>query len=275
MKKVSFYNECHIGDCIWSLTYFHSILEFNDINIVFCVNYKYFQELRELVHPFYKDRIELRPLEEADKSNSINTWFGHPDYSFTSNLNSNNHEINGMCFTMFKGLSQRHGIYFPMNHRDEFVFDHPWHYGSNPMLEKEGDPEFLFINSVPMSGQFSQNDDDLIPLYNFLGTKKTFVTKRSHGFSCTLDYGLNLLQIGQIAVKAKKVIGVNTGPLCACVNKAALKKNRDWHVLIKKSLPQVVYNRVDERFIVSENAQEVVDCLVKIIETNRSFKINV
>jgi GT2 family glycosyltransferase len=260
-------------------------LDNNDFDVEFYVNPAYFGELGNLIHPAYQDRIFLKPLTqslfedrnsvkalpEAGGAVAINTWIAAND--FYRIVRDNRQEIQGICYTMFKEISGKNGLEFPLKDRSEFIFDHPWHLGSNRMLDELGSPDLLFINSTPMSGQFSKSDEVLEPIYEYLKGRKVFVTKRSHGLPCTLDYGLNLLQIGQVAARARIVISLDTGPLCASVNGESVRNVQAWFVLTGKSNPEVVFNKVGERFSVSETALEVVEKLGKF--ENRKPEVSV
>jgi glycosyltransferase involved in cell wall biosynthesis len=260
-KEISFYNELHIGDCLWAITYFNQILALNDFDVVFYINPDYFKQVKELIHPAYIDRVLLKPIIEVDKSKSINTWIGSPENNFCQNIEVSGREIQEMCFRMFLEISSKNGIIFGIKDKSEFIYDHPWICGSNPMLRDIGNPDVLFVNSTPMSTQFSQDENALASLYEELKGKKVFTTKKFGDFPCTLDYGLSLLQIGQIAAKSKIVIGIQTGPFCACVNKEAIKNVKEWYVLVWKNKSEIIFHNIGGRFNICEKADQVVDLL--------------
>jgi len=52
---------------------------------------------------------------------------------------------------------------------------------------------------------------------------------------CTLDYKLNLLQIGNVSTNVEYVIGIATGPIINCFNIWNIDKIKKWFVLSNRS----------------------------------------
>lgn len=96
------------------------------------------------------------------------------------------------------------------------------------------DIDILVINSKPRSGQylayFSHKnywDNYLVYLayekkLNIITTEK-IVTPPHLNVKCTMDYNLNLKNIGALSTRAKVIIAVNTGPLSPCYNTYTLE----------------------------------------------------
>lgn len=215
MKTVEFYNEYHLGDNVFHLTFLRKLCRLVDDNFVYYVNSAYLPELNKHLLG-YLDRIELRSLEHRTPT-AHNAWVGEIYYN-----HPNNFLYDAFYIDWFNYLTQKlYGKNFDIDMISDYI---PCSY------QVEGH-DILFINSVPQSGQFEKKTELLDSVIQKLNTRYNVITtKRVAGVRCTLDYSMSLVDIGCVAANSKHIIAIETGPHSTCINKWALENVQSWIV---------------------------------------------
>ena len=99
---------------------------------------------------------------------------------------------------------------------------------TNEKLLNNNYPEFeyLFVNSQPFSGQVDNDGgwDKIVNKMDVLARKLPCITTRKvAGVPCTTEIAPSLWQIGQLATKCKRLVGINTAPWVASMSKYTLE----------------------------------------------------
>jgi hypothetical protein len=216
--NISFYNTAHLGDCLFQIHYTNKLLEKHEnICVNFYCNENYHYQLNEFV--IFKDKVKLFSLNNVP-SNSIDTWITRDVPGKQQALNKLNEDgfYDLFYVSFFKGLSQLIGVESPINYPRDMLI-----HNTDLLKENElsGNLDFLFINSVPMSGQFSDYDQNRLDevIKELKNHGKIITTAPNNcGVPCTLDYGLTLMGIGNLSINSKNIIAINTSPTIACLN---------------------------------------------------------
>jgi hypothetical protein len=224
MKIINCHNNLHLGDCVETLHYLINVVENNEITFNFACVPNYHSQLNEMIRD-YSDKIKLVSNAQLAQD-SIETWVaGYGDYG---ELNTKSVELNGYLdqATSFLlhwiRISQIIGVKCPFITKTDLIYNQK--VLSEDCLHKQN-YDYLFINSVPMSGQCNSFSDyeSINFIKRILNKNKTVITTRKIGdIPCTLDHGLSIVEIGKLAKNVKNVVAVNTGPLHLCMNKWSL-----------------------------------------------------
>lgn len=234
--KIEFYNELHLGDCLYQLLYCNKLVEKNNnIEIVFYCNEKYFYELN-LWNKFL-DKIFFLPIEKKT-SGAYNTWIGLDNFHH-STLPNYNFYFDKQYIDFFNKLSKKINIENPIKTSEDFLFD------NIEILKPTESYDFLIVNSKPLSGQV---DKEMI---NYLENKiiydlegKIITTKKIGNFKCTVDYNYSLLDIAKISNNVKYIIGIHTSPMLVCLNKYSLNNFVKMYILQNENLTYSYNNKI-------------------------------
>ena len=83
--------------------------------------------------------------------------------------------------------------------------------------------DLLIGNSTPMSAQWSNNKDSFDYLIDRIDlTKVKVISLEPTGnkdIPSTIECGLSLMEVGNIAINTKKIIGIHSSPYCVFINK--------------------------------------------------------
>lgn len=215
---IKFYNTAHLGDCLFQIHYINKLLEkHKNINVIFYCNEDYHYQLNEFI--IFKENTTLSPLTNIP-SNAIDTWITRDVPGKKEMLEKLNNDglYDVFYVSFFQGLSEVLGLTSPINEPKDMLIHNKELLNNNSL---SGDLDYLFINSTPMSGQFRDYDNNRLNsvIAELSKTGKIITTApNSCGAPCTLDYKLTLMGIGNLSIKAKKIIAINTSPTIACLN---------------------------------------------------------
>lgn len=225
---IEFYNEYHLGDNVFHLTFLRKLCALVDDNFVYYVHSMYLPELNKHIVGF-EDRITLKGLEERTPT-AINAWIGeiYDKRTYEHKFLYDNFYVEWFNILTNKIYSKSFNITL---------------HSDYPLFSKKLDGyEILFINSVPMSGQFNYTDllDDVVRIlskkYHLISTRKV------EGVECTLDKGMSLVDIGTLAANCRDIVGINGGPMSACINQWAIQNVKSW--IIADSRHSFSFNNV-------------------------------
>lgn len=231
MKDLHIYNEYHLGDCAISLHFARKMSVF--YNVYLYVNSKYIKELENHLEKELKDKVYILDLNKKPYS-ALNSWYGSINlegYGFRNKT----FYINERFEKFFSLLCKQHNLQIPECLLNKYciLFD------SLSILESKNEIEcdILFINSRPLSGQYFYNKSNLDSCIRALSEKFKIVTTAPSidNVPCTLDFNCNLMDIANISLKTKYVIGIATAPIIPCFNKWNIDMLKKWIVLSKRS----------------------------------------
>lgn len=249
--NINFHNTAHLGDCLFQVHYINKLTEkYQDFCVTFCCNESYHYQLNEFV--IFKDRVKLESLSSIS-SNSIDTWITREVPGKRQMLDRLNEDglYDVFYVSFFKGLSQLLSLDSPINDPKDMLLHNQELLNNNNL---SGDIDFLFINSVPMSGQFSDYDNNRLNLVikELSKTKKVITTAPNDcGAPCTIDYGLTLMGIGNLSIFAKNIVAINTSPAIACFNIFNIDKFEKFLVL-ENNIRYSFNNRIKNIKLINE-----------------------
>ena len=232
MKEFNFFNNYHLGDCVLQTHFLRKVCEaYPDLRFICYIQPAYFKEIQAQIGTF-QDRILLEPLPKKP-SDAINGWAG--SVRLQGGKRGRVFLINERHQAFFNIVSERMGVQNPIDSKCGTVID------NEKILEKT-DPDLecdmLIVNSQPKSGQFIFHPNEFNGKISEWKDKYKIVTTGKStvkDIPCTLDYGLNLLQIGYLSTKAKYIIGIATAPLINCFNKWNIDTVKRWVVLCNRA----------------------------------------
>lgn len=209
-------SETHLGDC---LLHAHFLNELSNIYPEISFNYYVLDKHIEQVKDFIiSDKIIIKSYKDAP-SESFRGWvgqFGIPFIPFNlCELRLRSYVT--LCERILKLKS-------PFNITEDLL---PSFNENNPT---DNEWDILLINSTPLSNQLSRNIFETEFIQKFKH-KKIITTKPVKDVPCTLDYNLSVYKIGQLSLFTKKIIGINTGPWFAVMNKNNLQSNKTLYYL--------------------------------------------
>jgi len=203
----------------------------------FCyIKKRQFAEVSKHLNGF-EDRIILKPLSETPKG-SINGWVGSRHFADMEGVRTHKTwHLNQVYFYFYEYLSERIGIKNPFNGKDCTIMDNPKLL--EPVHDDFKDCDFLIANCPAFSGQYMYNavafETKIKELRDNMDCKFAAVHPLNVDIPCTVDYNMDLLQIGAISVKAKYIIAVASAPIIYCFNKWNINTVKKWVVLSNRS----------------------------------------
>lgn len=223
MKQISHYCEYHLGDCVYHLHYLRLLVHDKDVCITFYVQPQYIDELQNHIIG-YEDKIKLGSLYNTPTDalnchmNCNRFWSNYCDKYYNGQRDGVKADISKFWPKWFNYFSKKMGMESPIVETEDMLSDYPALLETNKLTDKV---DVLIINSLPMSGQYEYEEDEFRRVIRECTEKgmRVVVTKHIDDVECTLDYNFNLIQIGSIAISAKKIIAVNTSPIILSINK--------------------------------------------------------
>lgn len=211
---VEFYNEYHLGDSVFHLTFLRKLCRLTNDTFIYYINPNYIFELRHHIVGF-EDRIQLRDLAHRPQS-AINAWIGEIYYRHPNNFLFDNFYVD-----WFNYLTKKiYNVHFNIDMYSDYL----------PLSNKVLGYEYLVINSVPYSGQFDYNDSLDRAIVSLAAKHQIITTKKVAGVPCTLDAMMSLVDIGATASNSENIIAINTGPISTCLNIWAVQNVKSWIV---------------------------------------------
>jgi hypothetical protein len=127
-------------------------------------------------------------------------------------------------------------------------------YDTLPECYKEVD--ILINNCEAFSYQYNHSFDDMNALCKFLSTKYRIVTTRKvAGIPCTGDHVLQVKDIAAIGTRAKNIIGIMSGPMCALNNKQTREFVKKWFIIADGSY--YIHSIIDYTFITNSDLSPI------------------
>jgi len=238
MKEFEFHNEAHLGDSVFFVHYLRKLCEkYDDVRIQYYIRKKYFGEIQAQINEF-SDRIILCPFGEHHKD-TLGGWAASKYNGRTIGTAGKAGRINLLnerYDAFFQMVSDHIGLENPIPGKNATLID------NKLILETAHkdliDFDILLINSRPLSGQYRYKGGDFNTKIEELKERFKIITTDKTIFSdipCTLDYKLNLLQIGNVSTNVEYIIGIATGPIINCFNIWNIDKIKKWFVLSNRS----------------------------------------
>jgi len=215
---IEFFNELHLGDNVFHLTFLRKLSDLTNDTFVYYVNPSYLIELHKHIVG-YENRIILKSLSQRTPS-AINAWIGEIYYTHPLNYIYDTFYVDWFNHLTMKIYGKQMNI--------DLYSDY------SPLSEKVDGYEILVINSKPLSGQFDYDQNSLDQTIKDLDKKYNIITtSKVDGVRCTMDEMMSLVDIGRLSSNSKNVIAIHTGPICCCINKWATERVESWIIADK------------------------------------------
>jgi hypothetical protein len=260
MKNIKTVSHLHLGDNIYNIILFRKIVDFYNLDIKFChyVNSKYIPELKNFIVG-YENNIELKDFNTYIKNEVLktdnNNWFiSYDDIVSIHRQNKNlacllygndlhwseNHpnedpnseyfdEVIFKCYIQYCEFME---LECPFKKAEETLIDFDELLLPNKLTENY---DLLIANNKPMCNQWSQDTKVFDYLLERIDLSKVkVISLEPTGYKeipSTIENGLNLLQVGNIAINSRVIIGVHSSPYTTMINKFNCKKVEEFVVL--------------------------------------------
>jgi hypothetical protein len=204
------YNEYHLGDQLVHLNYLRKVCEQEP-------HLEFTHHCNPMHHAQLQPLCEDKPILLADLSippGSVNAWIGRENYFYNHPLQS---DWVAFHLSWFDHLSDLLGVSNPMACREDFLFDYPALY--TPDCKSLFD--YLIINAPPNSGQLPDYNPEFFNnrVRNLLNEGYSVYTTHPTGMcSSTLEWGMDISDIGRLSNSARFIEGVATGPMWTTFN---------------------------------------------------------
>lgn len=234
MDKIHIHNEYNLGDHIYQLRWCTKAVDSTNIEINYYCPSKFHNDINNLLSDKYKSNIHIRELNDKPEK-SFNTWINYnkiySNFVNLSRMSSSNMYYDKMYLSVFGNISKHLNIENPIKTIDDLLFDDERLLKENELSDKV---DLLLINSKPMSGQYTYDENNFNRFISKYKDQYKIVTTNHSSFSdipCTLDYNLSLIDIGNLSNNAKIIVSVHTSPIIYCFNKFNINKDIKWYVL--------------------------------------------
>jgi len=275
-KQFYFYNKYHYGDNIMNLKFFYNIRAFlkkHKMHINYYYNHHYCKNKDELFRYVDSSTLALLPFENVDPK-SVELWMGNPiqNISHTQWVEYYDLMYKFICCNLAKDADEK--TILAIRNIDTSVWQREDYLSTvyNRLPPQFKDLDILVINSLAFSGQYTQDRSVLDNLCIKLSKHYKLATtlKINEDIPCTMDSNLMLQDIGAISTRAKYVIAVYTGPLCAVYNTMSKEYVKQWFFLTTNGnkydhgeVPHININNgdltiIEQFFLKQENMCEFV-----------------
>lgn len=217
MKRIlNFYNEYHLGDCLYSLDYLIKISQYDDFEINFYCRPEYFNELKLWLPE--NSKIALCNIFHKPYA-AINLWinaYGHFDRRDEFGL-----FYDKIYLAFYQELSKNYNLPNIIKTSNDLLIR------NQKVIENLSKFEFyrhqfdiLFINSKGYSHQWRYNEGHFNYILSNLKNQNynVITTEPNFYFPSTKDYNLSLLDIGTLSIYCNSIIGVHTAPHIPTMN---------------------------------------------------------
>ncbi len=235
---INFYNPYHLGDNIYTLTFLNNIIE-NNNDISFGVNPKYLPEIR---------KNNYKNIKLNGNKIGINSWI--QANNFWGKFISGKEKIyyDEFYFEFYKDLAKRNNLKYSFKEIEDTLY-----YHSDLETRRYDDYDFFIMNSLGYSGQYNYNYNAFVNFVNKLKDFKVITTEKILGVDSTMEKGMNLLDIANLTIGCKYVIGVHTAPYATALNKKSIDSVKKWVVLNDKNITY----KIKDDFLSYENILDV------------------
>lgn len=216
---MNFYNEFHLGDCLYHIHYCRKLIDANPgLEIGFYIQSQFHKEVQNFIGDY---AIKLHNLGDRPKD-AINCWINSIGQFLAWGVATKfNYDL--MYLEFYKFLSKQIKMDNPIKTAKDFLMDNKELLKTNNLSRKF---DWLVINSGGNSGQWYDNAifNKLIKVLKASGKDVITTAPNTEGVECTLDSKLNILEIGNLSTTCDYIIGVQTAPFVPVTNIFNLNK---------------------------------------------------
>ena len=226
---LSFHNEYHLGDCIFTIIYINKLCRYDrSINIKFYCNKEYHNQLHELIE--YTERVSLLQFEKKGESTWINREnLYHGDKIFKGKY-AQYYYYDNIYIDFYNYLSNKNKIDLKFVSNREILFDS--FEENEDLYSYKFDYDILIVNSSPKSDQFTFCEKELAIIIKEIARRfKVITTKKINGIPCTTDSQYSILEIGKLSCYIRNFICIHTAPHILTINNINIDIIENWYCL--------------------------------------------
>lgn len=218
-KRIATFNALHLGDNLVHLHFMRALAKaYPDITFTHGANDEHLGQLAPLAWDL--DNLTVQSIAHTPQG-AINAWrgveghwYGHPQRN----------EFAAYHLDWFRVLAERMGLHSPFHTASDLLFDYP-------ALKRPASPgpsgyrldwDFLIINSLPGSGQFTgYSSAEFTTLIARLSENHEVVTTAPSGVEgvpFTTMFSMDVTRIGHLSQHCRCIIAVATGPIWPTFN---------------------------------------------------------
>jgi hypothetical protein len=204
MRIINLHNDCRLGDNVFTIHFLNKYLD-SDVLFNYYVHSQYINELKKHI---IGENIQIHPYHLVP-SDSYNTWIGRDGFYYRK-ISEYNFNLDLFYVDFFNLMSSNLELSPKFFSNTDLLFDN-----SNYEISTNKTYDYLIINSQPMSNQFNYQGNQFYYLCDLLTKlEKTFITtQKIKNYECTTDYGMSLIDIGNLSNYCENIIAVNTSPI--------------------------------------------------------------
>lgn len=219
-------NECHLGDCIYSMIMFKNInhyLEEHNITVYFYCDDENLPQVKDFNN---SPRIIVDSLSKMNTSERIyDLWIGSSnyEYSYFPAIRDPGYTTYDEFFCKFyNNILTIMNIPVKLN---TFIYsDEDLVSRRDKIVARTNDGykdiDFLINNGTPRSGQYHYNVSEWNDFITKLSKKcKVVTTQKVDGVKCTREDNLMVADIAAISLNAKNIIAIESGVISGFYNK--------------------------------------------------------
>lgn len=253
MREIRTVSHINLGDNLYNIHLFRKIIDLyeGNIRIIHHLKERHIKEASNFIKG-YEDKIILKGLSEyianyiiPIEHSSIPGWFLSDEdllqYFKTKNLDillygGDPDLLNTSFFDIaltriFTHWCKLMNVENPIKSVDDTLLDMKELLLPNSLSNNY---DLLLANSIPMSAQWSNNRDSFNYLIDRIDLNKVKVISLeptgNKDIPSTMECGLNLMEVGNISINSKRIIGVHSSPYCVILNKYNHKKVEEFAV---------------------------------------------
>lgn len=224
---IKLFNRFHLGDNVYQMYYNIKLIHLIDCEIEYYCESKYFTELYNMIPTSIINKIKLNDISHTPKD-AVDTWIGRDNFYYDFIVQ--NKSYNEMYISFFYILSKMLNVENPIIQNYDLLSD------DVRLLDNKFNIkcDLLLVNSIPNSNQINYNSREFNDFISVYKDKYNIVSTYNTSFSdvpCTLDFGMNLIDIGALSVSSKVIVGVHTSPIIYTYNRYNYNKNIKWCIL--------------------------------------------
>ena len=230
-RIINVYNKYHLGDNIFNIIFFNKISKYLENNNI-VINYYLLPCYKYQVSEFINSKnIVLFDYSELDSTMNMfmHLWIDDERFQLRCCKSIKKIPYNMFLAAFFNQIlriwnlpiSIKNIIYDDTNLLDRY----------NNLDNKYQNIDILFINSLALSGQFDNNENEW---YNFIQNftnYKIVTTKKIEGINCTLDDDLTIKDIASLSTNCKVIVFVNTGVAPGLFNEYTMQNVKKFYCL--------------------------------------------
>ena len=225
MRDIYLYQLYHLGDSIYNINLYRQwVKDYDDIRVLYYIQPEYIEILKPFIRG-YESKILLIDINNKPAT-AIDTWVGHSGYDYKISIGI---PLDVIYYEYYHWFSFNLGLKCNFIDNIDSLVNYYEYLEEVNLFGNHID--LLLTNSTPLSNQWWVNNEFEHIINNIDLDRYNVVSLQPTGnpkIPCTMDYNLNLFQLGNLALKTDYILGVHSGPWCTLINKWSITRVKKW-----------------------------------------------